>query len=54
VTATLSSPVEHDDLHEISVELVSSAYGMEVSPVQIDQHVVRMMTCIQVPLLALS
>jgi len=40
VIVTLSSPVEHDDVHEIFVELVSSASGREVSPVQTDQHFV--------------
>lgn len=40
VAATLSSSVEHEDMHEIYVELVSSAFGREVSPVQTNQHVV--------------
>jgi len=39
-TLQLSSPVEHNDLHEISVDLVSSASFREVTLVQTYQHVV--------------
>jgi len=39
-TATLSSLVENNDVHKISVELVSSYTCRDVSPVQTDQHVV--------------
>lgn len=39
-TAAFTSHVEHDDVQEMSVELVSSASGREVSLDQIDQHVV--------------